>query len=126
MEKKSSPLSGILTLLLYLFYAAIMLFIMFELRGIKEAANYKAAMLFEGIGFVIGALVILSRSFAAKLDIGFFIPVLGITMLYTVVLHVLCIILLSIFSSKIFLLVNLLLLFVYCLVTVPMVLMNRK
>lgn len=125
-NKAVSPMAIAVTLLMYAFYVAIMLYIMLGMRGIRSYDNFAPAALFEGIGFVIGAFVMFARTFSAKLDIGYYIPVIGVTLIYTVALHVLCVIALGFFSQTFFVLINALLLFAWCAVCLPMVLMGGK
>ena len=126
-EKGSaSPLAIAMTALMYLFYVGIMLYIIFVIRQIKTFPNCNEALLFEAIGFVVGAFVVFTRAFSSKLNIGYYIPIIGITLLYTAALHVLCIVLVGFFYPTTFVLINALLLFMWCVVSIPMILMGRK
>jgi hypothetical protein len=64
--------------------------------------------------------------FSDSMKVGYLVPMILVTVLYTVILDFVNIFLVVTTSSVFFILINLVLLFLYCLIIIPMYLMGRK
>lgn len=111
---------------LYLFYDAIILYLFFGVLHIDLLENYGIAMLFELLGMVILGCVILGNVFFRSIKVGYFVPLIMVTIVYLVLLHVTNLMLVMVMNSVLFLLLNLVFFFVYCLVSIPMFLMGKR
>lgn len=88
--------------------------------------NFLSALLFEIIGFALLTYFILGFISTQSKKIGFLVPLIISTLLYTLVLDFLNLVLVSILPSVVFVLFNLVLLFIYCLTSVPMYIMGNR
>lgn len=124
MGKKS--LTAILSSLVVCFYIAIIMYVFFAILHIDTLANFGSAMIFEIIGFVLLAYFILGNIFSKPIKTGYFVPLLMVTIIYTVILDIINLALIFSISHVFFVLSNLIILFVYCLISIPMYIMGRK
>jgi hypothetical protein len=116
----------ILSTFLWAFYMIIILYVMFGVIHINELDNFIAALLFEAIGFLALGAVILGSMFSTPLKIGYLVPLIMVTVIYTLLLDVVNIVFVGIVGSAGFVLIHLVLLFFYCLISIPMYLMGRR
>ena len=124
MTKKG--LTAVLSLFMIGFYIAIILYIIFAILHIDTLENFEAAMAFEIIGFVFLILVIMGNIVSENMKTGFFVPLLMTTITYTVILDVINIACIITMPHVLFMLVNFIILFIYCLISIPMLIMGRK
>lgn len=123
---KNKKMTLAFTMLLILFYIAIVLFAFFPVLHIDMLENFLSALLFEIIGFALLTYFILGFISTQSKKIGFLVPLIISTLLYTLVLDFLNLVLVSILPSVVFVLFNLVLLFIYCLTSVPMYIMGNR
>lgn len=88
--------------------------------------NFIAALFFEFIGIIVIAYFLLSNILSSNIKIGFFAPLIMINIFYILLLNVLNLGCITMMSSSTFVLLNLLILFIYCLISAPMYIMGRK
>ena len=124
MDKKS--LTAILSAFIICFYMLIILYILFGVLPIYSIFNLLTALVFELIGFVILLYLILSNILAKRIKTGYFIPLIMATVIYTIVLDYINISLIKTFPNVWFILVNLILVFVYSVIAIPMYIMGRQ
>lgn len=123
---KNKKMTLAFSMLLILFYIAIVLFAFFPVLHIDMLENFLSALLFEIIGFALLTYFILGFISTQSKKIGFLVPLIISTLLYTLVLDFLNLVLVSILPSVVFVLFNLVLLFIYCLTSVPMYIMGNR
>lgn len=116
----------ILSTFLWAFYVIIILYVMFGVIHISELDNFIAALLFEAIGFLALGAVILGSIFSTTFKVGYLVPLIMVTVIYTVLLDIVNIAFVARVGSAGFVLIHLILLFFYCLVSIPMYLMGRR
>ncbi|SES66264.1 hypothetical protein SAMN02910413_0348 [Pseudobutyrivibrio sp. C4] len=116
----------VLSCFLWVFYVAIILYVLFAVLNIDTLENFVSALVFESIGFISLAYFIFCNMFSKPIKVGYFVPLLMATIIYTIVLDVVNIACVATVGSVFFTLINLVLLFVYCLVSIPMYLMGRR
>ena len=124
MKKKGLTL--FFTGFLVLFYIAVVLFVLFGIIKGNTVENFKSAVVFEVVGFVFLILLILGNVIVKPIFIGYFAPLITVSVLYTTVLDVINLMLISKISNKYFILINLFLLFFYCLISIPIYIMGRR
>ncbi len=124
MEKKK--IATALTGVLLLFYMGIISFVFVAILDAFDRDNGIAAMIFEIIGFLFLAVFVLKNIVDRTVKYGYFVPLITVTVIYTVILDYINMVLIDKISNKYFILINLVVLFLYCLVSVPMYLMGRK
>lgn len=95
-----------------------------DFEKINKSLEDKAA--FGIIGFLALAYFIFCNMFSNPIKVGYFVPLVMTTVIYTIVLDVINIACITSVSSVFFTLIHLVVLFVYCLVSIPMYLMGRR
>lgn len=115
-----------LTAFAIFFYVAIILYVFFAILHIDTLVNFVAAMVFEIIGFGLLAFFILGNIILKPIKTGFYVPLLMMTIIYTIILDVVNIALITTLSHVFFMLVNFIILFIYCLISIPMYIMGRR
>lgn len=108
------------------FYIAIVMYTLFFSLNIRTLGNFIAALFFEFIGIIVIAYFLLSNILSSNIKIGFFAPLIMINIFYILLLNVLNLGCITMMSSSTFVLLNLLILFMYCLISAPMYIMGRK
>lgn len=116
----------VLSCFLWVFYVVIMLYVFFAVLNINTLENFVSALIFEIIGFLALAYFIFCNMFSNPIKVGYFVPLVMTTVIYTIVLDVINIACITSVSSVFFILIHLVVLFVYCLVSIPMYLMGRR
>ena len=108
------------------FYIVIVLFTFFAVLHIDVLSNFLMALVFEIIGFVLLAYFILGNVWSKSLKVGYFVPLLMVTVIYTILLDVINMLFVATMIKSHFILVNLILLFVYCMIAIPMYVMGKN
>ena len=108
------------------FYSVIIMYIFFEILHIDTLKNFQSAMIFEIIGFVLLAYFILGNIALKPIKTGYFVPLMTVVILYTIILDVVNIAMVAHISHAKFVLINLIVLFIYCLISIPMYIMGRR
>lgn len=124
MNKKY--MTSVLSLFLIFIYIAIIMYIFFGVVHVNTLVNFQSAIIFELIGFFILTYLVFSNILSKTIKIGFFVPLVIVTIVYTIILDIVNIVLVVTMPHVFFLLINLVLLFIYCLVSIPMYIMGRK
>lgn len=123
METKGSTAALVLGLLF--FYIVIIMYIFFGVIHDNAGDNFITALFFEFIGFMLLAFLVMVNILAKLIKTGFFVPLIMVTVIYTLILDVLNMVLIGI-NHRYFLLVNLVLLLIYGVIATPMYIMGRK
>lgn len=108
------------------FYIGIIMYIFFAVLHIEALANFESAMVFEIIGFLLLSYFVLGNILSKQIKVGFFVPLLMITVIYTVILDVINIACIITIPHAFFILFNIVLLFIYCLISIPMYIMGKR
>ena len=124
MNGKSTTVG--LSLFLVAFYIVIILYVMFEIIGINTLENFGTALSFEITGFILLIYFVMANIWGKKFKTGFYVPLVVATILYTILLDALNMALVSVISHSIFTLLNMVLLFIYGLISVPMYIMGKR
>ena len=95
-----------------------------DFEKINKILEDKAA--FGIIGFLALAYFIFCNMFSNPIKVGYFVPLVMTTVIYTIVLDVINIACITSVSSVFFTLIHLVVSFVYCLVSIPMYLIGRR
>ena len=115
-----------ISLFLIAFYAVIVMYTLFFVLNIKTLENYPTALMFECIGIGLLAFFILGNILWKPMKIGYFVPLIAVTILYIICLNAINMALVSTLRRELFVLSNLGILFVYCLVSLPMYVMGKR
>jgi hypothetical protein len=115
-----------LTTFIIAFYVAIIMYVFFAVLHIHALANFISAMTFEIIGFCLLTYFVLGNILAKPIKTGYFVPLILVTVVYTIALDVINLACVATMSNVFFVLANLVLLFIYCLVSIPMYIMGRR
>lgn len=107
-------------------YVLIVLYVFFAVLPIESIANFDVGMFFEIIGFAILAWLIYGNILSKPIKTGYFVPLVIVTIIYTIVLDGLNFWMIMIMPNVFFVLAHLILLLLYCLVSIPMYIMGRK
>lgn len=122
---KKGP-TAILSSFVVCFYIAIIMYVFFPILHIDTLANFESAMVFEIIGFVLLVYFILGNIFSKPIKTGYFVPLVMVTIIYTVILDIINLALIISMPHLFFVLTNLIVLFVYCLISISMYIMGRR
>ncbi len=118
-------LSLFLTSFMLVFYFGVVVFILFSVVHIDTLANFVYGMIFESLGFLLLVYFILG-GFIRHIKTGFFVPLILVTIVYAIILNVINITLIALLDDVLFVLLNIVLLFIYCLISIPMFIMGKK
>ena len=114
-----------LSLFMLCFYIGIIMYVMFRILHVDVSANFEAAMAFEVIGFLLLTYFVLCGVWMTNMKTGYFVPLMMVTILYTIILDVINFWCVTAMKNVWFVLVHFVLLFIYCLISVPMYIMSR-
>ena len=124
MGKRS--LSVVLYSMLLVFYIVIVMYVFKEILHADELENFFVALVFEIIGFILLAYFVIGQLALAPVKIGFFPSLLIATLVYVVLLNALNLLFILFVPKTYLVLSNLILLFIYFLVSVPIYIMGKK
>lgn len=119
-------LSIFLSISALIFYIGIILYSFFAILHIQTLANFGSAVFFELIGFALLAYFIIVNLSARPIKIGYFVPLVMVTFIYTVLLDVINFAFVMIVPHIFFILLHLTLLFIYCVISIPMYVMGKR
>lgn len=125
-DKKSKTQVLIGTIFLLVFYIAIILFVFLEIIHIDTLKNFWIGMIFEFISFLVILFLILGNIMSKNLKVGYFIPLVMVTIVYSLLVNILNMALIATITISFLLLLNCVLLFVYCLIAIPMFVMGKN
>lgn len=127
MNKSKQNLVTALSFLAFIFYMILIMYIFLViLTPVYNVVNFAFAILFEIVGFMILAYFILGSIFLRQVKVGYIVPLVLLTIFYTAVLDVINIVFVVTMPSAFFVFWNLVLLFVYCLIAIPMYVMSKN
>ena len=109
-----------------IFYIGIVLYSFFAVLHIQALANFGSAVLFELIGFAFLAYFIIVNLSTKPIKTGYFVPLVIVTVIYTVFLDVINFACVMIMPPIFFVLLHLTLLFLYCVISIPMYIMGKR
>lgn len=116
----------VLSSFLWVLYVAIILYVFFAVLNINTLENFASALTFEIVGFGVLAYFIFCNMFTKPIKVGYFVPLVMATVIYTIILDIVNIACIATMGSVFFTLLHMILLFVYCLISIPMYLMGRR
>ena len=108
------------------FYIAIIMYVFFAILHIDTLVNFETGLAFEIIGFVLLTYFIIGNIVSKPIKTGFFVPLLMITIIYTVLLDIINIAFITSIPHVFFVLVHFVILFIYCVVSIPIYIMGRR
>lgn len=124
MESKAG-LKLVLTGLLIVLYMAIAIVSLFVFTDTSND-NFVVGLIFDIISFVFIFFFVYMNMFTEKMKIGFYIPTVMVTVVYALFLDVFNIFgIMNIGTSK-FILSNLIIIFVYLIICIPMFIAGKK
>lgn len=124
MNKKG--LAFFLTAFLIAFYTVIIFFLMLSILNIDDTDNFGTAIIFEIIGIALLVFFILGGILSKSVSTGYFVSLIMVTLIYTIVLDIINMAMSKTMSHNYFVLANLIVLFIYCMISIPMYVMGRK
>lgn len=119
-------LAAVLTAFVLCFYAAIIMYVFFAVLHIHVLTNFISAFVFELVGFVLLAYFILSSIVTKLFKTGYLVSLILITFIYAVLVNVLNLVGVTMIPHTFFVLLNMFVLFLYCVISIPMYIMGRK
>lgn len=125
-QEKTKSLICAMAAFLLLFYVVIMMYVFIGVLHINSFENFITGMFFEIIGFLVLMFVVFGSILSKSVKVGYMIPLVMVTVFYTVLLDLLNILGIAVMSFSIFTLLHLILLFGYCFVSIPMYIMGKR
>ena len=102
------------------------MYVFFAILHIETLENFESAMAFEIIGFLLLIYFVMGNLLLKRIKVGFFVPLIMVTVIYTVILDVINIVFIITMPHIFFVLSNIVLLFIYFLISIPMYIMGRR
>lgn len=124
MNKKASvsTVTIVSSAALLVFLFIILSFVWYDVLDLKISSNFMIGMCFWIINCIILILIFPVKMMSArKIEIGFYVPIIMVTIIYTLLLWGLIAFTLTTVEKTFFVLMNLLLLFLYLLIVIPMI-----
>lgn len=107
-------------------YGGIIIYLFLAVLHGDTLENFASAMAFELISFLALICVIVGNILSERVKIGYFVPLVFVTVIYAVILDVVNAAYIATMSKSGFLLLNLILLFLYCCISLPLFVMNKR
>lgn len=107
-------------------YGGIIIYLFLAVLHGDTLENFASAMAFELISFLTLICVIVGNILSERVKIGYFAPLVFVTVIYAVILDVVNAAYIATMSKSGFLLLNLILLFLYCCISLPLFVMNKR
>lgn len=112
--------------LMLFFYFFIVMFAFFEVLQIDLFENFFTAIIFEIIGFAILSCLIFVKILGKQIKLGYFLPLVIVTVVYTILINLMNFVGITFVPNVLFTLIHLVVLFVYCLLSIPMFIMGLR
>lgn len=125
-DRMRIKLAGILSGCLLAAYIGIIMYVFFVILHIETYKNFESAMAFEIIGFLLLIYLVMGNLLSKRIKAGLFAPLVMVTAIYTIILDIINIVFVITMPHAFFVLLNFILLFIYCLVSIPMLIMGRR
>ncbi len=126
MDNKRKTVTLAMSAFLLLFYISIIMYVFFFIVQIDTFQNFIAGMVFKVIGFSILAVLILGNILTSAIKTGYFVPMLIIAIMYNIILDIFNIFGIMAVSSGFFTFLHFILLFIFCLLSIPMYIMGKR
>ena len=127
MKKMSSKIAAVLlTLLALFFYFGIFSYISFVIIGADTFMNFGVGMVFVIISFLILGFLLLSNIIFKPIKTGYFVPLVIVAITYLLLTDILFMVGVATMETAVFVLINMILLFIYSVVTIPMYIMGKR
>lgn len=123
---KKGLLSFLLSACGLIFYIGIILYAFFAIIKIQTLANFISAIVFEVIGFAVLIYFLMVNLSSRSIKTGYFVPLVMVTVIYTLLLDVFNFTFVLTMPHFFFILLHLTLLFIYCVVSIPMYIMGKR
>lgn len=126
MEKERiKTITILLSLIIFLFYCVIIGYILFQVVNLDEHKNFVCGIIFEGIGILM-LLISVIFGILKRVKIGFLLPAIVCTVIYTIILNSLNFFAYAVMTSNVFFFAHMVVLFIYLFIIVPMLVMGKK
>lgn len=125
-NQKPKALVFSLAACLLAFYFFIIIYVFFAILHVDAAKNYVLGMVFQSIGFILLTAVVFANIAFKRIKAGYFIPLVIGTGIYMALLNVLTLLCIATLSTHVFVLLNMVLLFAYCMMSIPMFIMGKQ
>ncbi len=124
MSKKG--LAAILSACMVTFYAAIIMYVFWGIFHVQGLRNFETALFFEIISFIFLMYVVLDSIICRAKNTIYVVPRVMYTIVYVIILDVLNVGFIAIMPHVYLVLLNLVLLFIYCLISIPMYIIGKR
>jgi len=118
-------LTAVLSSFMIALYIVIILYVFFAVLHVDILANFLSALVFEIIGFILLAYFVLGNILSKSIKTGFFVPLIMVTVIYTIALNIINLVLITLMPTTFFILTNFILLFIFCIISIPMYIMGK-
>lgn len=118
-------LTAVLSSFMIALYIVIILYVFFAVLHVDILANFLSALVFEIIGFILLAYFVLGNILSKSIKTGFFVPLIMVTVIYTIALNIINLVLITLMPTTFFILINFILLFIFCIISIPMYIMGK-
>lgn len=126
-ELRRGSLSALVVgLLILCFYGIVLFYVLFAVLQFDLVRNFVSCLIFELIGFVLTAAVVVLGLWKRNILAGYLFPMATVTVLYAVLRNVLSIACCLWMPHTWFFLLHLILLFAFLAITAPMYLMGVR
>ncbi len=119
-------LTAVLSSFMIALYIVIILYVFFAVLHVDILANFLSALVFEIIGFILLAYFVLGNILSKSIKTGFFVPLIMATVIYTIALNIINLVLITLMPTTFFILTNFILLFIFCIISIPMYIMGKR
>ncbi len=107
-------------------YMGIVMYLLFAFLYREGSVNFASAAVFEIISFVPLVYLVISNILSKRIKTGYFVPLVMMAVIYTIVLDAVNIAYTANMAQPGFVLMHLILLFIYCLISMPIFVMGRR
>ena len=126
-RNKGKLITIALATFMLVFYTVIVEYVLFAVLKIDECKNFAAGMIFETIGILLLFVIVLGNLFQREnIKTGYFVPIVICTIVYTIILDCLNFIGILSMSSVMFFLTQMILLFLFLVIVIPMYIMGKQ
>ena len=119
-------LSLFFTAFMLAFYFFIVMFAFFKILHIDLFENFFVAIIFEVISFAILSCLVFVKMLGKQIKTGYFVPLVIVTVIYMIIINLMNFVGIAFVPNVFFTLIHLVVLFVYCLLSIPMFIMGLR
>ncbi len=124
--KNKRKMAFICAAFLLMFYFVIVSYVYLFMMTWTLMPNYIAGMIYEVIGFLIASYVVLKSVGMPQMKLPYLISILCVTIFYVVICNCINVFGMGTMVTVKFVFLHLVLLFLYCLISIPMYIMGKK